>query len=107
MAKPNMTRDVSGTAVQALKPTGVTALVITSGVSSSQALPAGLDFGEIARIAVTHDVYFKFGTAGLSADSTDILIPAGVEYFVVPPGATHFAALQVAEAGRCQVMEVN
>ena len=107
MAKPNMTRDVSGTAVQALQPTGVTAVVTTSPSAASQALPAGLLSGEIARVAATQDVYFKFGTTGVSATTADILIPAGVEYFVVPTLATHFSALQVSAAGICQVMEVN
>lgn len=107
MAKPNLTRDVSGTAVQCLTPTGDGSEITTSGSSASAALPTGLASGEICRIAATEDAYIKFGTSGLTAATTDILMPAGVEYFVVPDGATHLAAIQVSTAGTVQVMEVN
>lgn len=105
--KPTMSRDVSGTAIQALCPSGPTSSINTSGASASAALPAGLQEGEIVRVAATHDCYIKFGQSGLSATATDILMPAGVEYFVLPKNATHFAGLQVAEAGRLQIQEVS
>ena len=107
MAKPNMTRDVSGAPVQALTPMSTTAVITTSPSTATQALPAGLVSGEIVRVAATQDIYLEFGDVSITATTASLLVPAGVEYFVVPPRSTHFAALQVSAGGICQLTEVN
>lgn len=107
MAKVNFIRDSNNEAVHALKLTGTSARIATSGVSSSVALPAGLSPGEVARIAATEHCYINFGTGAVTADTTSVLFPAGVEYIVVPAGVTHMAAIQVSGGGVVTIMEVS
>jgi hypothetical protein len=107
MGRPILTRDINGTAVQALRPSGNVANITFSGVSASVQLPTGLITGEIVRVAATETCYIAFGGPSITATTSDILMPAGVEYFILPNATTHVAALQVTTSGVAQFMEAN
>jgi hypothetical protein len=108
MAKPNLPKDVSGAAAQVLSPSGDGLELTTGAASVNGTLPTGAAEGEIIRIAATQDCYIKFSsTAAPTAAATDILMPAGVEYFVLPSGSAYAAALQVSTAGIVQFMECS
>ena len=92
MSTPQLVRDTSGTAVQALLPSGNTTQT-TSGSSQRITLPNDT---KLVRIASTVDVYVAFGGSGVNASSSSMLFPIGAEIFNIhDPLITHVAFLQV------------
>lgn len=75
----------------ALMPTGTPAKLTIGASSVNVALPAGV---AVVRLAASGTCWIKFGTAGLSATTSDILFPAGAEIMKIPTGATHIACIQ-------------
>lgn len=98
--------DRNSAAVQVLGPGNYAGGFATGAASASAALPTGTVAGDVVRIAATQDCYIKFGAIGLTAATTDILFLAGAEFFKVPVGATHIAAIQVGSAGVVQVTKM-
>lgn len=47
-------------------------------------------------VATTVGCYLGFGTRAVTASTSDLLFPGGVEVFKVPQEATHIAVLQSA-----------
>lgn len=92
MTNPQMVRDTSGAAVQALLPASTVALSV-SGSSSRVEMPADTN---LVRIASSVDCYVEFGGASVAATSSSMLFPAGAEVFNVNrTDITHVAALLV------------
>lgn len=92
MTTPQLVRDTSGTAVQALLPQGNTNLT-TSGSSQRITLPSDT---RLVRIACTVDAYIEFGGSGVNATSSSMLFPIGAEVFNIQnPTITHVAVLHV------------
>lgn len=94
--------DANGKAIQALAP-GTNIADDVDGVTDNNILPTGASDGKVIRVAVSQDTYINFGGSGVTAAATDILMPAGVEYFQVPNGSGYIAYLQVSAAGRISV----
>ena len=97
-------QDLNSNPIQVLAP-GSTIVAATSGTSASQAVP-GSAAGRVIRVAVTQDTYIAFGASGVTASSSDILVPAGAEYFQVPADTGFIAYIQVTAAGRISVSEM-
>jgi hypothetical protein len=92
MSDPQLVRDTSGAAVQALLPDSTSVLSV-SGSTSRVAMP---DSTNLVRIATTIDVYLAFGDGSVTATSSSMLFPAGAEVFNVNKTPwTHVAALMV------------
>lgn len=97
-----MAIDRNGHPIQVLEP-GTTIADDVDGSSDNNALPTGASSGEIVRVACSQDTYINFGGISVTAAASNILMPAGVEYFQVPEGAGYIAYLQVSTAGRISV----
>lgn len=92
MSQPQLVRDTSGTAVQALLPSGNTTLS-TTGSSQRITLPADT---RLVRLATTVDTYVAFGTATVTASTSSMLFPIGAEIFNINDVAiTHVAFVHV------------
>jgi hypothetical protein len=90
MANVNILRDTYGQPVQSLTP-GNSVSVSIGGSSGFVALPAG---SEVVRLACNAKCFVKFGTSGVVATVTDLMMPVGAEILTVPAGTTHIAAIQ-------------
>ena len=103
----SLPKDTSGDPIGCLEPTGISTTQTTSGVSAGAAFPAGMGERDIVRVACTAACHLSFGIGAQTATTSDLLLPAGVEYFRVPNNATHYAVIQVAAAGtfHMEVME--
>lgn len=85
-------RDLNSVPVQSLYPQSP-ASVSLSGTSQTIAIPAGTKF---LRIASTGNAWIEFGTSsGVTATTSSLLFPGGVEVFPITPDITHVAVLQV------------
>ena len=93
-----MPDDQNGDAIQTLAPENTSNVTVT-GSSSSTSLPSATVSGDVVRLASDQDCYVEFGGSGVSASASSLLFMAGVEFFKVPLGATHVAALQLSTAG--------
>lgn len=99
----NFTMPVSrqGHLLQAFAPDPAAVTVGSAGATTSNfALPTG---AEVVRIACANDLYFKFGTSGVTATGSDSLMLKGAEVFKVPAGATHIAVIQHTTGGAVTV----
>ena len=94
--------DQNSNAIQVMSP-GANVADDVDGVSDNNVLPSGTSVGDIIRVATNQDTYINFGTSGVTAAASDILHPAGTEYYQVPAGAGYIAYLQVSAAGRISV----
>lgn len=92
-----MPTDLNGTAIQVLSVDQTTAKKITvSSTSDGVELDSTIDRLDVVRVACTIDAYIEFGFGSeATADTTSVLMPAGVEYFRIPTGATHLSAIRV------------
>jgi hypothetical protein len=90
MSLPQLVRDTSGAAVQALLP-DTTVTIATSGSSQSVAMPSNT---LLSRLAANVDVFVAFGNSGVTATTSSMLFPSGAEVFnVQKTGWTHVAVL--------------
>ena len=105
--KATLPKDTSGDPIGALSPTGVMDDQTTSGTSAGAAFPTGMDGGDIVRVACTAACYFVTGVGAQTAVATDTLLPAGVEYFRIPYGHTHYAVIQVSAAGAFHIEKME
>ena len=102
----NMPRDGNAAPIQALGAYPEVALLSVTSASSTQPLPASCLLIEIACLTAVH---FRFGPNGVTAATTDRLLPAGaVVVYVIPdlnPRATHIAMIKAngATDGVCTV----
>jgi hypothetical protein len=89
-------RDANNNPIQAMKPDGSVGRT-TSGTSATVTLPSN---ARIVRVETTAPAWIVFGASDAVAvtNGTSILLMSG-DYFNVPQGATHLAAIQVADAG--------
>jgi|8_EtaG_2_1085327.scaffolds.fasta_scaffold00491_9 hypothetical protein len=94
--------DQNGNAVAVMAPAATASIAVAVG-TASVALPTDADPGTIIRIACDTNCYIAFGTSGVTAASTDALFVNGVEYFQVPDGASHMAAIRVSADGVLRV----
>lgn len=85
-----------GGTVQVLPPDQATHTKLTVDATSRSFALSG---AKVIRVASDVDLFLWFGTSGVTADSTGIYFPAGVETISVPAGATHVAQVQNATAG--------
>lgn len=99
--------DTFGRPIGALTSTGARATVSTTDTATGNTLPSGTVGGDVIRVATTTDVYLSIGTGAQTADTTDMLVPAGVEYMVVPQSATHYSAIRVTDNGRFQIEKMR
>ncbi len=97
-------QDRNANPIQVLAP-GTTTSDDVDGSSDSVAVPGSAP-GRIVRVAVTQDTYINFGASGVTAAASNILLPAGAEYFQVPEDTGFIAYLQVTTAGRISVTEM-
>lgn len=97
--KPVLPRDWNSEALQVVAPTGVHVKMTAGPGSTSQPFPVNEKGGGVVRVAATENCYIKFGDSGVTATANDVLFPAGVEYFSIPPGTTHVACIQVDTVG--------
>lgn len=101
-----LAEDRDGNPIQVLAPETTIADDV-DGVSDNNVLPSGASEGEIIRVSVNQDTYINFGDVSVTAAATDILMPAGTEYFQVPEDAGYIAYLQVSTAGRISVTHMK
>ena len=62
---------------------------------------------QVVRIASNTDAYIKFGTSGVTATSSDLLFPAGVEVLIMPKDTTHVAIVQESASGIATITKVG
>ena len=92
MTNPQMVRDTSGAAVQALLPDATSTLSL-SGASGRVILPTNTN---LVRIATTVDCYIAFGDSSVVATTNSMLFPTGADVFNVNRSdITHVAAILV------------
>ncbi len=101
--KITLPNTVGGEKVQVLTPGAIATNTVVAATTSSTALPTGVGVGDIVRIAATQDCHINFGTSGVTATASHHLFTSGVEYLVVPSGATHLAAIRVAVDGTMSI----
>ena len=104
--KATLPKDTSGDPIGCLSPTGIMDNQTTSGTAAGASFPSGMDEGDIVRVACTAACYLAFNT-GADAVATDTLLPAGVEYFRIPKGATHYSVLQVSASGAFHIEKME
>lgn len=61
---------------------------------------------DVFRLAATENCFVNFGDDTVTAATTDIFFPAGVETIKVPTGATHIAAIDAGTNGILSVTEM-
>jgi hypothetical protein len=82
-------QDLDSSPIQVLTP-GASSNRSIATVSGNASLPTD---AEIIRVANNIDMYLAFGDSGVTASDTDMLVLAGVEFFVVPVTSTHYAVI--------------
>lgn len=81
--------------------------VLTAGASTT-ATSTAITSHKI-RVATTSAVYFNMGTSGVTATTSDLILPANaVEYFTVEQsqGDVYVAVLQVTATGQVSITQV-
>lgn len=106
MTKRVFSVDQNGYSVETLS-YAVTASLAFAAASDRVALPSGvIGDDEILRLACNQHCYVTFGDSSVTASSSDVYFPAGVETVKVPTGATHIAAIRETDDGIMSITEL-
>lgn len=87
----SLARDQNNQPVSALFPLGATSVAVSAS-SQQLVIPPNTSF---LRVSGTANVWLEFGTAGVTATTSSLLFPGGVEVFPISSDITHVACLQV------------
>jgi hypothetical protein len=95
--------------MQAIQITGSGASITTSGSSASVAIPntASSTSPRYVLVTCTAAAYIRPGDSSVTASTTDIILQPNYTMKLTIAGNTHIAALQVASAGKVNVMPVE
>lgn len=97
MTQPKLVQDKNSHGIQVAELADDAVAIAVGAASSADVIPSG---AKIIRVGIDTDCWIKFGTSGVTVTSTNgHYFPAGVEFFVVPDGATHLANIQHTSSG--------
>ena len=104
MTTPTLVRDTGGAPVQAVKPT-TNATFATSTTSARVAIPTD---GVVFRVASNASGFIAFGDSGITASTSSMVFPAGVEVFnLKDTGHTHVAFILGTGSGNFSITSLK